>query len=617
MPLGGKIKILDLNTVNKIAAGEVVENPASVVKELIENSIDAKAKRIVVDIREGGKKMIKVTDDGIGMDKDDAVLAFKRHATSKISKSEDLFKIYTLGFRGEALPSIAAVAWVKMLTKAAHMEAGTCITLKGGEIEEVKDVGIPNGTTVEVKHLFYNVPARKKYLKTTAWETAAISNIVTRYALAHPDIAFIFRNNNRTVFTSMGSGDLFDVIVNVFGKNAAKNMISVDFRNEMWKVYGYISKPEESRKNRKYQCIVVNGRVIKNTEVSKAIERGYEKLLPKARYPIFVLHMDLPPDRLDVNIHPSKTEIKFDSELEFLEFLSNSVSGRLRNNNILPKIDKDVFRFYAKKTNGGENDKTEGNTEKTGFHNIELNFDSNKKNNDEAGTSDSYKQTFSSVSDGDLTREYINPNKVFENQTQYNDKGVETLPLMHPIGQVFNTYIIAQSNEDLYIIDQHAAHERIFYEKFKKEFLEGNKGYSQQIIDPIVVELNEEEKVVIEENTQYFKSLGFDFEPFGDKSYIIRGIPAAFKGNVNHNTLLEIINDIMEFGKNVSQEEKLLIIMSCRAAIKAGDELHISEMKKLLSDLRCTKNPYTCPHGRPSIIKMNRYDLEKKFLRRG
>lgn len=615
--MGGKIKILDSNTVNKIAAGEVVENPASVVKELVENSIDAKAKRIVVDIKEGGKKLIKVADDGIGMNKDDAVLAFKRHATSKISEPEDLFKIHTLGFRGEALPSIAAVAWVKMLTKSAYSEVGTSITLKGGEIEEVKDAGLPNGTTIEVKHLFYNVPARKKYLKTTAWETAAISNVITKYALAHPDIAFLFKNNDKTAFASTGSGDLFDVIVNVFGKNVAKNMISVNFSNEIWKVYGYISKPEEGRKNRKYQCIVVNGRVIKNTEVSKAIERGYGNLLPKAKYPIFVLHIDLPPDRLDVNIHPSKTEIKFDNESELLEFLSNSVSVKLRNNNILPKIDKNMFKFYTEETIGEENDKTESNAEKTEFHNIMLNIDSNKENNDEPSRLDNYKQTFSIDSSGSATKEYINQDRVLENQTQYNDKRVETLPLMYPIGQVFNTYIIAQSNEDLYIIDQHAAHERIFYEKFKKEFLEGNRGYSQQTIDPIVVELNEEEKVVVEENTHYFKTLGFDFEPFGNKSYIIRGIPAAFKGNVNHNTFLEIVNDIMEFDKNVSQEEKLLLAMSCRAAVKAGDELHLSEMKKLINDLRYTENPYTCPHGRPSIIKMNRYDLEKKFLRRG
>ncbi len=606
-------------TINKIAAGEVVERPASVVKELVENSIDSGATRIEVEIRNGGRQFIRVTDNGSGMEREDAILAIERHTTSKIAESEDLWRLKTLGFRGEALPSIAAVSLFEVVTKTAKNDLGTQLIVKAGKLQKVKDVGAPDGTTVRVQDLFFNTPARLKYLKSIPTETGYISEILSRLALGYPEIGFKLQHHEYEVLFTPGNGDLYETMVAVFGKEIAKEMIPVSHEQSGVKLTGYIGRPSIARNNRVYEIFFVNRRFFHCRTLSSAVEKAFHTLLPIARYPFVCLFVEIDPSLVDVNSHPTKMEVRFTNDSELFKACYHGVRSALKEHSLLAEwvAPEEDLTFRPNKSFYNS---------QPAVANLDLNF-REYANAARTGTATelTVKEEPAPASGlplyPDNAQPYPNNTQVYQDQTQANrtaqsGSSVANGFYIYP-KTVQNTYIIAQDEKGLFFIDQHAAHERILYERYYKkatDFLG-----SQALLMPETVNLNYSQFRVAAERLTLFHDLGFELEAFGGNTIIIRGVPLSLLDYDYKQIIFDLIEQYTRFEtfKNPAEiKEAFIITMACRTAVKAGDFLNPPELEALVKDLFNCENPYTCPHGRPTIFRMTVDELAKKFLRR-
>ena len=580
------IKVMDEILANKIAAGEVVEKTMNVVKELVENSIDAESSIIKIELIDSGVKEIKVTDNGKGMDKEDANLAFFRHATSKLKEIDDLFNIESLGFRGEALPSIAAVSNVEL--KTSNGVVGTKITLSGGKKKKEENSDLQEGTIITVKDLFYNTPVRLKYLKNLYVELANITEYINKMALAYPDIKFSLINNGKTLLDTAGDGNLLKVIYSIYGVDVPKKMIEISGENDDYYISGYISYPEITKSNRNSITTLVNGRVIKNNQLNKAIIEAYHTYIPKDKFPIIVLNIDVDPILIDINIHPTKMDIKF-SKFDCLEdLITRLIKEQLEKLTLIPNVSVREEKSIE------EVSKLKPKFEKEPY--IE-----NHKNNE-------FKQIYE--------EETLNF-EINEEQENYQEQvDIPRIKKMIPRGIVYKTYIIAENEDGMYIIDQHAAAERINYEKVLKEITKENKVILDLLV-PIKIELPSNEYIVLKQHFDILNSFGFNIEEFGTNTIIIRSHPVWIKEGYEEEDIKKVI-DIMISNEKFDLERfvyRISATQACRMSIKANDYLSYEDQEYLLDTLRNCENPFTCPHGRPTIITYTKYDLEKLFKR--
>lgn len=572
------IKVMDENLANKIAAGEVVEKTMNVVKELVENSIDAESSIIKIELIDSGVKEIKVTDNGKGMDKEDACLAFSRHATSKLKDINDLFNIESLGFRGEALPSIAAVSNIEL--KTSNKEVGTKITLSGGKNKKVENADLQEGTTITVSDLFYNTPVRLKYLKNLYIELANITEYVNKMALAYPNIKFTLINNDKVLLDTTGDGDLLKVIYNIYGVDVAKKMIEINGENDDYYISGYISYPEIARSNRNSITTLVNGRVIKNNRLNKKIIDSYHTYIPKEKFPIIVLNIDVDPVLIDINIHPTKMDIKFSKFDELEKLIEKKIKEKLEKLLLIPNI---------------------------AVRDEETNYEISKPK-------PSIKKEISDVENS--TTVYEEMTLDFEVNDSTIDKEVTRIKKMIPKGIVYSTYIIAENEDGMYIIDQHAAAERINYEKVLKEITKDNPIILDLLV-PIKIELPSNEYLILKEKLNILINMGFNIEDFGTSTIIIRSHPNWIKEGYEEEDIRKVI-DIMICNEKFDLEKfvwRISATQACRMSIKANDYINYEDQEYLLEELRNCENPFTCPHGRPTIITYTKYDLEKLFKR--
>lgn len=638
-----RINILDEHTSNKIAAGEVVERPSSVVKELVENSIDANSKNITIEIEDGGASLIRVIDDGIGIHNLDIEKAFLPHATSKIKTVEDIYSINTLGFRGEALPSIASVSKLTFKSKLYGCDFGKEIILEGGEKISLSDIGMNNGSLIEVKDLFFNVPARRKFLKSNSREGSLISDIVLRIALSNPNVSFKLFNNGKKILHTYGDGNLNNVIRNIYGKSISENVLNFNFESETLKIYGYIGKEIIAKGSRNNESIFVNNRYIKNKTIVAAVENAFKSFSTVNKFPFFVIFIDLLPDSIDVNIHPTKAEIKFKDERfiykkvfdiihETLKediFNSFSIENKPVNKEIIEEIKLDLdIENTINKESAISNNKFEHSINDI-YKNITIQDvtveedlynklkETNRNNNSESLNNET-------VHENNNINYFIKDNKsTSSSNSVINDDNLQgskinsaKFPNLRVIGQFSKTYILAEYLDTLYIIDQHAAHEKIIYEKYIKD-IESNDIIVQQLLIPCIIDLSLDDYECYKENISIFTNAGFIIDEFGGNTIAIKEVP-YFLGKLDtKNFLLSIIDNLKNLGSGKTTEVKLnkIATIACKAAVKANDYLTQIEMEKLISDLRYIDNPFNCPHGRPIIIKFTEYELNKKFRR--
>ena len=579
----GKIEVMSENLANKIAAGEVVERCMNVVKELVENSIDAKAHEIKINLVDSGVKEITVIDDGIGMDRDDAVLAFSRHATSKIKSLEDLFYVDSLGFRGEALPSIAAVSLVDL--KTCNGKVGTNVIVDGGETKEVKSSDLKKGTRITVKNLFYNTPVRLKYLKNLYTELANICEYVNKMALSFPDVRFVLTNNDKVLLNTDGSGNLLKVIGNVYGMQVAKKMIEVNASNDDYELTGYISYPECAKSAKSNINILVNGRVIKNAEINRTILDAYHMYIPDGKYPVIVLNINVDPILIDVNVHPTKMDIKFSKMDTLKELITSAIKEKLESINLMPTIST-----YSKDESEDYSFITDSKVEPI------IDDNSNKQYDFAALDLDD------SVSDEEIV---------------YNEnQDIPRLKKMYPIGAIDATYIVAQNEDGMFLIDQHAAAERINYEYYLEK-LSSHDNNAIDLLVPIKIELTNKEFIILKEHFDILTDMGVGVEEFGINTVVIRSHPYWLPANKAEDCIRKII-DIIISTEDFSQEkfiDRVAAGVACKASVRAHEVISITEMEELLEKLRYAKNPFNCAHGRPSIISYSNYELAKMFKR--
>ncbi|NLK94135.1 MAG: DNA mismatch repair endonuclease MutL [Clostridiales bacterium] len=606
-----RINLLDEKTSNKIAAGEVVEGPSSVVKELIENSIDAHAKNISIEIIDGGTSLIKIIDDGDGIFPEDIEKAFLPHATSKIKHSEDIYAIHTLGFRGEALPSIAAVSKVNIKSKIETDDYGRELIIEAGKKISNLECGVNKGTTIEVRDLFYNVPARKKFLKSISREGAIITDIVNRIALANSDISFKLYNGNKKVLQTYGNGKLSDTIRTIYGRNISESLIYFENADDTMTIFGYIGKEEIARGSRNNQSIFVNGRYIKHKTIVAAVENAFKSFSTVNKFPFFVLFIEIYPELVDVNIHPTKAEIKFVDERGMFSKIFHIVHEAFK---------KEVFDTFEV-----NNMETQIENKDIYVENVKLDLPSViKEEKVHVNIPVDLKPVSTNITESNTyateEKEPINEEiyKVSETNIKPNtlENKIAKFPPIRIIGQFNKTYIIGEFEEELYLIDQHAAHEKILFEKYLKEIEEGTIVI-QPLLIPSIVDLSPEDYCYYEENKDVFKNAGFTLEDFGDNSLALKEIP-YFLGKLDSKSLfLSIIDNLKSLGSGKTTEVKYnkIATMACKSAVKANDSLSEMEMAKLIEDLRYINDPFHCPHGRPTIIKFTSYDLDKKFRR--
>ncbi|WP_326716965.1 DNA mismatch repair endonuclease MutL [Vagococcus jeotgali] len=636
-----KIEELSQILANQIAAGEVVERPASVVKELIENAIDANSTQIDIFIEEAGLKTIQVIDNGDGIESDDVLNAFKRHATSKIHNREDLFRIRSLGFRGEALPSIASVSEVTLETSTG--EEGSFVFLSGGELKEQKPHSLRKGTNLTVSQLFFNTPARLKYVKTLQTETSNVIDVVNRLAMSHPSIAFRLVHDGNQLLKTLGNGDLKQAIAGVYGVATAKKMMQVTGDDLDFKLVGYVSLPEVTRASRNYISIMINGRYIKNFALNKSIVEGYGSKLMVGRFPIAVLSIEMDPLLVDVNVHPTKQEVRLSKEKELVELIKRSISRALGEEVLIPRVnDTKPFRREVE---------SESTLEQTSlsFHSTKEKLTPKIKETNlayDSKTGDFYLKNEEQVSPSFVEKpqedsDSLKPFTVHEDirlaseidQTVHSLKDVPVIeadqlepieedipshefPDLEYFGQMHGTYLFAQSREGLYIIDQHAAQERIKYEYFRKKIGEVTDDL-QQLLVPIVLEFPKDEYFRIKENIAVFEEVGIELEDFGKQSFIVRSHPTWYEPNQEEAAIHEMIAIFLEEGRvDVAKfREDTAIMMSCKQSIKANHHLNDIQARSLLEELKLCDNPFNCPHGRPVLIHFNNQDMEKLFKR--
>ena len=705
-----KIAVLDQQTIDKIAAGEVVERPSSIVKELVENAIDAGATAVTVEIADGGKKMIRITDNGGGMERDQVPLAFLRHATSKIEKVEDLEHIASLGFRGEALSSIAAVAQVKLITKTPSALSGVRYVINGGVQESLEDMGAPEGTTFLVRNLFYNTPARSKFLKSDTTEGNYVSTLMEQLALSHPEISFKYIQNKQVKLHTSGNYNVKDVIYNIYGRDITKALLEVSYENDFMKIEGFVGKPEISRGNRTFENYYINGRFVKNRIIAKGIEDAYKGFLMQHKFPFVSLHIQMEGNDLDVNVHPSKMEVRFARGTEVYDAVYETVHKALTTREMIQTVPfgkEESVRKQSSLVKPGDipepfemKRRAEMPEYRTQVSNT-VNRTSNVsiKGNDRTvsapGTAMDKKQisSYSTLPRGTITmaEQAVREQKIYQTKDPFtkaeeklfegtiNDKNIhEKQPdamqvnmsqkatvsvnknvvdsnenaetcdesaervqevkkqqkpqqlelfeekLLAPesrsrhqlIGQIFDTYWLVQFEDRFFIIDQHAAHEKVYYERFVKRFREQTIE-SQYLSPPLIVSLNLQEEVLLETNRKYFEDFGFEIEPFGGKEYCINAVPTNLYGLDEEELFLEMLDNL------ASEKDKdplgifasRLATMACKAAVKGNHQMSVQEANMLIDELLTLDNPYHCPHGRPTIISMTKTELEKKFKR--
>lgn len=660
-----QIQVLDQITIDKIAAGEVIERPASIVKELVENSIDAKAASVTVEIQDGGISLIRVTDNGSGIEREDIRNAFLRHSTSKIRKVEDLAHIASLGFRGEALSSISAVTRTELITKTKEDTFGTRYVIEGGVEQSLEDAGAPDGTTFLVRQLFYNVPARRKFLKTPMTEAGHVQDLLMRLALSHPEVAFTFINNGQTKMRTSGNGKLKDVIYSIYGREAAANLIELDYSMDGLVMKGYLGKPVITRGNRNFENYFVNGRYVKNAMLSKAIEDAYKDFLMQHKFPFVVIHFQVDGEKIDVNVHPTKMEMRFQRQQDVYNIVYEGVHRTLLEPELIPQVEAPAPKVISQP-------KSESPfllKPKTAPQPMEKKPEEKEEHHDEAYFMKKMKERVLSYHQRNSSAEVAKKEQIFRPQAQaerikdalarakevekqpqkqaeeqpeliretpvYETKPVteekaEQLNLFEEhllkrekkaeyklIGQVFETYWLVEFENSLYIIDQHAAHERVLYERTLKE-MKNREFTAQYLSPPIILSLSMQEAQVLNENMDRFTRIGFEIEPFGGEEYAVRAIPDNLFGIAKKELLLEMLDDLAD-GISTSMTPELIdekvASMSCKAAVKGNNRLSAQEADALIGELLLLENPYHCPHGRPTIIAMTQRELEKKFKR--
>ena len=665
-----RINLLDEITINKIAAGEVVERPSSIVKELVENSIDAGADRIIIEVENGGKSLIKITDNGCGIPSSEIKKCFLRHATSKIDKIDDLFNLFTLGFRGEALASICAVSKLEMTTKFEDEAVGTKITLVGGNIEAKEAVGANTGTSIVIKDLFFNTPARKKFLKTDHAELMNITDIVNKLAIGYPNVKFRYLNAGKLMVNTPGDGKLVSAVRSIYSREVSENLIEINYDCSLFKIDGYIGNNNIYRSNRNLQHVYINGRFVKSKIIYDAIANAYKSIIPINKHAICFINLHLDPQKVDVNIHPGKIEVKFEKEneikLEIMEYiraklLKQSLIGKYETFDRVPK-DRAVKQDFIEKNNFTTK---QDFVEKTDFNN-------NTFKNQDFGNSSPYSNEINSKIDDkeikpiDLSDEvdvnsFIklddfeekkkkevktkssgfkynndtkleNNNKISETESQMaftaegeildSDKKDEiekkeagfSLKYYKVVGVVFDTYIVLQKGESMYLMDQHAAHERVLFERYMNAFHK-REVHMQMLLDPIVLELSSVDMLQVEKNLDIFRNFGFEVEIFGMNNILIRGVPNLFGTPQSEKFILELIDNIDKISNNYDLKDDRFAIMACKSAIKANDRIQNIEIESLFRQLEKCENPYTCPHGRPTMVEISKVEIEKMFKR--
>ena len=628
----GKIQVLDGETINKIAAGEVVERPSSVVKELVENAIDAGATAVTVEIQDGGTSLIRITDNGSGMEKDDISMAFLRHSTSKIRSAQDLQTIHSLGFRGEALSSISAVAQVELLTKTAHAMTGCRYQINGGVEKSMEDIGCPDGTTFIVRQLFYNTPARRKFLKSNITEAGYISDLMVRLSMSHPEVSFKFINNRQNRLHTSGNGRLKDILYHIYGRDISANLLPVEAGQKGVRMTGFIGKPIICRGNRSYENYFINGRYIKSPVITQAIEDAYKTFTMVHKFPFAILHFTLDTAELDVNVHPTKMDVRFSHGQELYKFIYETLRQVLFGRELIPEVkpsepkqavtvvpkpfSKPIERPVIRSTSG----LIEHPTERSAAQTVEQPKVTPPQKPDIRpelkGTKEKLPEPFEKN-----RLEALRVSTVEDKPQQYElfETGLLTKEarVRHKlIGQVFDTYWIIEYDGKLFIIDQHAAHEKVLYEKLMKHFKE-NQPMTQMIQPPIILTLSMTEMDLLNRYMDQFKKMGFEFESFGGKEYALRGVPSDLYGFTGKEMVIELLDELAgEFERmRTDVIGDKIATMACKAAVKGNMRISSKEADALIEELLRAENPYTCPHGRPTIISMTKTELEKRFKR--
>ena len=657
-----KIQLLDQKTIDNIAAGEVIERPASVVKELVENAVDANANAITVEIKDGGMTLIRVTDNGIGIPKDQVKTAFLRHATSKIRSVEDLLSVSSLGFRGEALSSISAVAQVELVTKTAESFSGVSYKIYGGEEEAFDDIGAPDGTTFLVKNLFYNTPARRKFLKSATTEAGYVEQMMVHIALSHPEISFKFIHNNKNKIYTSGNGKVKDIIYHIYGRDVAGALIPVQAQSEDVKVTGFVAKPYVSRGNRNYESYFINGRYIKSSIIYKAIEEGYRTFTMKHRYPFVCLDFKINQELLDVNVHPTKMEIRFRNGREIYELVVDTVREALLQKDLVqdvlretPKKKKEQpktkevkkpepFEVNRRKEETQKMDQTmkdfaqmrqsQTNQQGQGVQQIEKSSivansighrakpEGMKQDRLKSESSQiAKKPTYAGLNYNTQKKEFpqYKTDELSSNQMTLREDpvfSVQARPDRKILGQLFKTYWLIEYEDQLFIMDQHAAHEKVNYERLMKNFKE-KEIYSQRLEPPMVVTVSMMEAEALERYRDAFAGLGFTIESFGGNEYCIREVPANLYGIGERDLFMELLDAVSQENGTMDTEviASKIATMACKMSIKGNQRVSLMEVEHLLDELMKLENPYQCPHGIPTIIKMSKYEIDKKFKR--
>ena len=665
-----KIAVLDQQTIDKIAAGEVVERPSSIVKELVENAIDAGATEVTVEITDGGKKMIRITDNGGGMERDQVPLAFLRHATSKIEKVEDLANIASLGFRGEALSSIAAVAQVELITKTPSALSGVRYVINGGVEQSLEDMGAPEGTTFLVRNLFYNTPARSKFLKSDSTEANYVGTLMEQLALSHPEISFKYIQNKQVKLHTSGNYNIKDVIYNIYGRDITKALLEISCENDFMKIEGFVGKPEISRGNRTFENYYINGRFVKNRIIAKAIEDAYKGFLMQHKFPFVSLHIQMEGNDLDVNVHPSKMEVRFARGPEVYDAIYEVIHKALTQREMIQNVPfgrEESVKKHQPTVKPGDvpepfetrrraealeySARTENTVARVSEHPIPARgtitmAEQAVREQQIYQTKDPFtkaeeqlfKETLNDKKDRTCsTRQPESIEKTIKENTVKESAESDYNPVSRPqqlelfeekllapesrsrhklIGQIFDTYWLVQFEDKFFIIDQHAAHEKVYYERFVKRFREQTVE-SQYLSPPLIVSLNLQEESLLKANRKYFQDFGFEIEPFGGKEYCINAVPANLYGLEEEELFLEMLDNL------ASEKDKdplgifasRLATMACKAAVKGNHQMSNQEADALIDELLTLDNPYHCPHGRPTIISMTKTELEKKFKR--
>ena len=640
-----KIQLLDQKTIDNIAAGEVIERPASVVKELVENAVDAKANAVTVEIKDGGMTLIRVTDNGIGIPKDQVKTAFLRHATSKIRSVEDLLSVSSLGFRGEALSSISAVAQVELVTKTAESFSGVSYKIYGGEEEAFDDIGAPDGTTFLVKNLFYNTPARRKFLKSATTEAGYVEQMMVHIALSHPEISFKFIHNNKNKIYTSGNGKVKDIIYHIYGRDVAGALIPLEAQNEDVKVTGFVAKPYVSRGNRNYESYFINGRYIKSSIIYKAIEEGYRTFTMKHRYPFVCLDFKIDQELLDVNVHPTKMEIRFRNGREIYELVVDAVRAALLQKDLVqdvlretPKKKKEQpktkevkkpepFEVNRRKEETQKMDQTmkdfakmrQSQTNQQGHRAKPEGMKQDRLKSESSQTAK--KPTYAGLNYNTQKKEFpqYKTDELSSNQMTLREDpvfSVQARPDRKILGQLFKTYWLIEYEDQLFIMDQHAAHEKVNYERLMKNFKE-KEIYSQRLEPPMVVTVSMMEAEALERYKDAFAGLGFTIESFGGNEYCIREVPANLYGIGERDLFMELLDAVSQENGTMDTEviASKIATMACKMSIKGNQRVSLMEVEHLLDELMKLENPYQCPHGRPTIIKMSKYEIDKKFKR--